>query len=242
MRHAVGVFVDVIRLSPARFHVTLAHLEPVADVAAGLAEDKGRAGIAVQVRVNQRRGRAGAVFRVEDARQLLVLDLDQLAGQLSQFRRFSGHSGHRLADKAHAVDGKGWPVGQVKPRQPRIVGAGDHDAHAGQRPGLAGVDARDEAVGNRAALQPAVQHVRPELHVVHVQRGAGDLGIALDAREGLPDDGGFLECHWLLPWFRFGNQCRFAETDVLILTLLPTCLSPARCKRAASNTASTMRV
>ncbi len=68
VRYAVGVLVDVVRLGPAGFHVTFAHFEPVADVGARLTEDKGRAGIGVHVRMEQRSGRAGAVFRVKDAR------------------------------------------------------------------------------------------------------------------------------------------------------------------------------
>ena len=199
VRHAVGVFVDVVGFGPASLHVALAHLEPVADVGAGLAEYERRAGIAVQVRMQQRSSRAGAVFRIKHAWQLFIFDLDQLASALGQLGRLRRHAGYRLPHETDAIDSKGRPVGEIQPCQSGIIRAGDHDTHARQRLRFAGVDACDEAMGNGAALQPAIQQVWPELHIVHILCGAGDLGIALDARERLADDGSFLECHGSLP-------------------------------------------
>jgi hypothetical protein len=44
--------------------------------------------------------------RVDDRRQLLVVNLDELGGVLGQGARVGNHSDHRLADVAHVIRGQ----------------------------------------------------------------------------------------------------------------------------------------
>jgi len=77
-------------------------------------------------------------------------------------------------------------------REPSEAGEvlpGHHHAHARQRPSFAHIDALDDAVRDRAALEHPVEQVRPELHVIHVGGCARHLLPSLAALRAGADDG-----------------------------------------------------
>jgi hypothetical protein len=185
---AIFVLVDQVGLGPPLVHVPFAHLEPVGDVSAGLREDKRNRLVVSEVRVNERRFGAGAVLRVEDARQRLVRDLDQLDPLLRDLRRVGRHRGHRLADVAHAIQGEDAAILQIEAGVAGEVLPCHHHAHARQRPGFAHIDALDNAVRDGAAFEHPVEQVRSELHVIHIRRRARHLLTPLDALRAGADE------------------------------------------------------
>ena len=72
--------------------------------------------VAAQERVPRRIGvqhrgiRAQRLQRIEDRRQVLVVDLDQRHGGLGDLWRFGGDGGDTLADESHAFVGQNRPV------------------------------------------------------------------------------------------------------------------------------------
>ena len=189
VRHAIFMLVDEIRLGPALRHVSFAHLEPVGDVGARLRQDERLAGVVAQLRMQKRRFGAGAELRIEDARQRLVLDVDQLQRVRRDLRRVGRHGRHRLAHETHAIQREDAAVAEVEAGIARKVLAGDDHAHARQRLRSAHVDPFDQSVRDRAAFQRAVEQVRAELHVVDVGRRACHLLAPLDALRAGADEG-----------------------------------------------------
>jgi len=90
--------------------------------------------------LNQRRLRAGAELGVEDARQRLVRDLDQLDGLLRDLRCVGRHRGHRLTHVTHPIQGEDAAIFQIEASGSGEVLPG-HTTRTPQRPGFAHIDA-----------------------------------------------------------------------------------------------------
>ena len=110
--------------------------------------------------MDQRRA-VGERFRgVEDGRQLLVLDLDQVERCLGDVRSVGHHGGHRVADEAHLVDRQDGLVAEDRPEVRaqmsvrRAVGAGQH----GARPAAA--RARDASIRPMRACGKMLRRTR----------------------------------------------------------------------------------
>ena len=125
------------------------------------------------------------LHRVDDDRQRLVVDVDRLAGVLGDVRVVGDDAGHLLALEPYLVGGQhglgvvgqGRHPGQVAGRHHL---AGQHQVHAGDVPGLAGVDRLDPRVRQRAAQDLHVQHAG-QRDVVGVVALAPDEAVVLDA-------------------------------------------------------------
>ncbi len=122
--------------------------------------------------------------RVDDRRERLVLDVDRLAGVLGDVGVVGDDAGDLLALEADLVGGQhglgvvaeGGHPGEVAGRHHL---AGEHQPDARDLVGLAGVDAGDPGVGERAAEDLHVQHARQH-HVVDVVAAAADEAVVLD--------------------------------------------------------------
>ena len=78
---------------------------------------------------------------VDDRRQRLVVDLDQVDGLLRDLGRERGHRGHEVALVAHDVLAEQVAVlDEVAVEDVGDVLVGDHGEHAGQRLGLGRVE------------------------------------------------------------------------------------------------------
>ena len=190
IRHPEGVLDDQVRLGEARVHVPLAdrparHHVPQAGI--------GRVG-----QVLDGRARLQRLQRIEDARQDLVLDLDELERPLRDVQRLGGHQRDRLAVEAHLIRGQHrhiraaalllaglarhvghqLDVGQVR----RGEDAGD----ARQVARLAHVQPHDPRARLRAAEDLGVEHQR-QREVARVHRGAHGLAHRIHAAQWLAD-------------------------------------------------------
>ncbi len=121
--------------------------------------------------------------------QLLVLDLDGVAGRGRDLFVGGGHRGDRVADVAHLLVLQGALV--LRHREDaeadREVVPGDDRVHARDSLGGAGVDRADAAMGDLGAEDPAVEHAWQQ-DVVRVDGDPGDLGRGVDLGEGLAYD------------------------------------------------------
>ncbi len=122
---------------------------------------------------------------IDDVRQHLVLDLNQLDRFGCDGRREGGHRGHRVAFVKRFVPGHDIARQVAKVHRPfadkglfrgdlRKVGCGHHLLDPGQRQGLVGVDPENAGMCMRAAFDLTVKHaghcpVGPEIGA------AGDL-------------------------------------------------------------------
>ena len=133
---------------------------------------------------DHRRARGQRLRRVDDRRQRLVLDVDQLARVLGDVGVVGDDAGHLLALEAHLVGGQhGLGVVGQRRHPGQVAGrhhlAGQHQVHAGDLPGPAGVDRLDPGVGQRAAQDLHVQHAG-QRDVVGVVALAADEPAVLD--------------------------------------------------------------
>ena len=125
------------------------------------------------------------LLRVDDDRQRLVVDVDRLARVLGDVGVVGDDAGHLLALEPDLVGGQhrlrvvgqGRHPGQVPGRHHL---AGQHQVHAGDVPGPAGVDRLDPGVRQRAAQDLHVQHAGQH-DVVGVVALAADEAVVLDA-------------------------------------------------------------
>ena len=126
--------------------------------------------------------------RVDHHRQLVDLDLDQVA-RLPRLMGGAGHDeGDRVADEAHlALDQK---LLVLEDRAEAVdagdVGGGEHRHHAGRGARRAGVEPGDDAVRLRGACHRGVQHLRRGRHVVHVLRLAAHVQVGVDVFQDRP--------------------------------------------------------
>ena len=178
----------------AGLDVALAELEVVADVRARLGVDDDVGEGLAEPRA-ARRGRAGRrgpgpPSSVEDRRQLLVLDLDQVERRLGGVEVDGRDGRDRLADEADLVDGQDRPgrgrsgrsTGRGRPRAARSAPVRTAQT-PGSGPGPGGVDADDPGVGVGAAQELRVEHPRhPD--VDRVRHPAADAQLARRACPG----------------------------------------------------------
>ena len=129
--------------------------------------------------VDQRRAGPRRLDRVEDGRELVVLDLDQPERLLGRLAVLGRHRGHLLADEADLVAGQdGHVAHRAADAVRRQVPARQHRVHARQRAGAAGVDRHDPRVRQRAPQDPGPQHARAD-DVGGVLRGHARLSTKL---------------------------------------------------------------
>ena len=184
-RRAVGVLDH--HLGPA---------EPLADIA--LAEPPTPEDVAALVDD----GGAGTerVEGIEDAGQLLVVDLDQFGGAVGDLRRLGGDGDHGLALEADAIrrqhrlggeHGSRRRLGHA-PRQlhaqlvARHVGVGEDRRHTGKLRGRARVDPHDAGGGVGAPHDPPVEHPR-QREIARVDGPAAHLLPRVRPRRTLAD-------------------------------------------------------
>ena len=142
-------------------------------------------GLVLLVIADDRRALGDGLHRVDDDRQRLVVDDDRLARVLGDVGIIGDDAGDLLALEAHLVGGE-HSLGVVgQGRHPgQVAGshhvAGQHKVHAGNVPGLAGVDRLDPGVRERAAQDLHVQHSRQH-DVVGVVALAADEPVVLHA-------------------------------------------------------------
>jgi hypothetical protein len=142
-------------------------------------------GLVFLVIPDDRRALGDRLPRVDDRRQWLVVDDDRLAGVLGDVRVVGDDARDFLTlepDLVGRQDGLG-VIGQR--RHPgQVPGrhhlAGQHQVHAGNVPGLAGIDRLDPGVGQRTAQYLHVQHARQH-DVVGVVALAANEPAVLDA-------------------------------------------------------------
>ncbi len=138
--HAVLALEDVVGFGKALLHVADVDADVRRQVAAGVGAGK----IDVfRLVVQDRRPGLHRLRRIEQGRQRLVLDLDQLERLLGDLLALGGHESHPVANEAHASvqregiqrtrDGVGLPGGGID--HARDVLPGEHRGHAGQAPG-----------------------------------------------------------------------------------------------------------
>ena len=161
---AEDILVDDVRLAEADLHVAFAHAHVVDPVRAVLEAQtsRGRLFVAADLLVDERRAGLQRVDRIEDGRQLLILDVDELGRLRGGVRCIGDHRGDDVAHVAGLIDRDdglilegGAVIGEEVVRQ---ILAGEHedDARHGERAGA--VDADDASVGVRAADASSVRH------------------------------------------------------------------------------------
>ena len=205
MRLDIGLMHRCVRIAPLDHDVGLA--EPGVEVALGKADHLGDVGgmrrlgldtLGEEVVVQDRRVGLHRFFDVDDVRQHVVADLDQLAGVLGDCRRRRGDRGHRVSVIEHLVarHAVARKIAEVhRPfadkgllgRDRREILPCDHGLDARQCPRLLGIDRHDAGVGVRAALDLAPQHAGH--HHVGAEIGLpGDLVDAVRANWTGADD------------------------------------------------------
>jgi hypothetical protein len=137
-------------------------------------------------------------LRIEDGRQLLVLDLDKRGRLLRGLERIRGDRRDAVTDETHAIPREDRPVLQAATEAGRpYVRAGDHRAHARNLARGVDVDRHHARVRVGASDESSVQHPRHR-DVRRVFRRAGDLVASLDPPLRRFEDVGrrdFRECH-----------------------------------------------
>ena len=131
-------------------------------------------------------------LRIDDHRQILILDLDEIARVLSNVAALGDDRHDRLSDVSHAIDGNavlhhrrarelcGRPGNLLR------VFAGHDQNHTGERFRLRGVDAFDPRVRPVAAQHCRMRHLGHD-DVVDVLPMAGEQARVLDALQVLAD-------------------------------------------------------
>ena len=146
---------------------------------------------ALAVVMQPRLGGRERLLDAGDGGQRLVLDLHLVGGLVRGVLGQRRHRRHRVADEAHFVGAERVLVlgHRQDAERHREIAPGQEAQHARHEGGRRQVDAGDARVRHRRAHQPQPDHAR-EGEVVGVARGAGDLGAAVHAPEGLADDVG----------------------------------------------------
>ena len=138
--------------------------------------------------VHERRAGLDGRERVEDSRQLLVRDVDQLHGGLRDVARLGSDGGDLITDATDLVPLERELVLRESERPLLDVGRGDHGQDTGQRAGARGVDLHEAGVGEPGAQDGAVRHAG-QLEVVEEARAPGDLVGAVLLGRRFADDG-----------------------------------------------------
>jgi hypothetical protein len=190
---AEGVLEDVIRLGHRGRDVAAPQMEVERHVGVALSHEmlevrKGAGGLELVV---HDRLRGHRLDLVEHGWKLLILRLDQLRGRVRHMRIARQHHRDRVADIMHLAGGedrlivKRRPIERAGHDLENIIDS--HDAmDALERLRGADVELDDAAVRDRAAHDLAIEHAGKAL-IVHVFGGAGDLGLAFEARDRASD-------------------------------------------------------
>ena len=162
--------------------------------------------------MQQWRPRRHRALDIDDVRQYLVLDRDQIERLGSDDRRDGCDRGHGMPlvedlvaghDIARQIAEIHRPFADKRLLRPDLgkIGGGHDGAHAGQRQGFVCVDATDPGVRMRAALDLAPEHARHR-HVGAEIGPPGDLVHAIGPDWAGADDLQFFliggGCHGLL--------------------------------------------
>ena len=131
---------------------------------------------------------------IDDHGQRIVVDDDRVGRVAGDVAIGGHHHRHRLAGVTHHVDRHGAVIGRGERRadrhrreQRRDLRAGEHRFDALHRLGGAGVDGRDAAMGDVAALERQMTHAG-DLDVVDVGAAALDEARILAALDALADE------------------------------------------------------
>lgn len=152
-RSGEGVFEDVVRLRKALFHIALAELEMVADIAALDRSHARCAAVGTYIFVDEGRLRSGCLDGVEHGGQLFVLDLDELHRTACGLLVDRRDRCHPLTSVAHLVSGQKRLVTKTLAMEKRQVRASDDPLDAGQVLGPGGIDTQNPSV-----KQPATEN------------------------------------------------------------------------------------
>ena len=166
MRDAIGAFDDGSAVGPGACHVPFANAEVVADIGARLGKDEICHFVLAQVGMQHGCLRTGAKLGVKDPRQRFVFHFDQIDRLLGNLFADRRHASHRVAHVAHPVAAKDMAVLQIQPDQTRKIFPGDNGFNARQSTRLAGIDALDQGMRMRAALDARIHQSGAELQVV----------------------------------------------------------------------------
>ena len=157
---------------------------PVEDVVVMLAVAVRALGLALQVFAQHRGVRGHRLEGIDDHRQRLVFDLDEIGGVGRRIAALGDHESNFLILEQHLllgqhrldVAGERRHVMQVERLE---VGRGQHREYARDRLGLGGVDRLDAGVAVRRTVEVSVKHSR-QLQVVDVVALALDEADILD--------------------------------------------------------------
>ena len=220
MTPGVGV---VTRDAAASLHghvLVPVHVDVEVDDAVSVGEGRGdvaelvarvRAGdVVTQVGEQRRAARVEREGGIHDRRQVVVLDLHQLAAVLGEVTALGDDDRHGIADEAHLVrrqqgELRGGPRPaheshqRVRPRDRHRfqLRSREHRDHSGQRPRRRDIDRQHASVSHRRAHERSVQHPG-QLDVVDVPARAGEdarVLRTLDAGAGVALSHDF--CHGL---------------------------------------------
>ena len=116
---------------------------------------------------------------VEDRRQNLVLDVDQVDGPARDVQALRGHSGNGLAKVAYGIFGKDVLIHDVQADPVVELFAREYRMNTREVLGLGGVDGDDLRPGVRALFDLGVEHAG-KYQVARVHGPAGELGGVVD--------------------------------------------------------------
>ena len=152
--------------------------------------------VSAEVVVQHRRPRRERRFRIDDRRERLVVDLDQLGRVLGDVARARDDDRDRLADVAHAVDGQHAPDAglRLRPggdrrgerREIEQILAGDDERDTLEGACSRGVDSDDPGMGIRAAVEGDMERAG-RLDVVEVRSPAREEARVLGAHHSGAD-------------------------------------------------------
>ncbi len=174
----------------------------VALVDGELADDVG-----AQLLMDEGSTRPYRLLCVDDGRQRLQVDRDELGRVLGGVAALRHHHGDRLADVTHLVGGKerllrivqlvahvGLPLGRqrelgIRHRRQQLqkLGAAHHQGNAGRGGGGGRVHRPDAGVRHRTAHEGHVEHAGED-QIRHVLALAGEEPLILPPQDGLPDE------------------------------------------------------
>ncbi len=153
--------------------------------------------VGARLLVQERRPRERGLRRIDDGRQRLEIDGDELERVLGEVAAFRHHAHHRLADIADLAacerkDRRGVVAGHARRRQQRLDEArqilgGEHRHDARRRPRGRAIDRPDAGVRMIAAPERDVQHAR-HLPVVDEAAEPGEEARVLGALDARADD------------------------------------------------------
>ena len=191
-RDVVGVFEHVVGFGECLLGVTFADSAPVSDVRVRLREEPWDVCVVRQVRMDQVGALDHGRFRVEERREHLVFDLDQLGGLHRLTMASCNDRGDLLPDESDVVLGEDVAVFHVHAELVREVRPCGDANDAARRLGFRRIDGNDPRIGVRALHDRSVQQAGTEVDVVDELCRTTDLVEAID-----PDRWGANGCEFI---------------------------------------------